>query len=165
MSKATALAIGTPDGFDVSDNADFTIEKTRTLVCKPTGESLKLTDPNIPPSLLRLCNALVDHMAASVVAVRAPAAQQLLLVLWPCDAWQCACVCLTLPQESQAWKPSEAMISRYAGCALPSPPLPSPNPQPQVANPPPPAQRTCLLCPIRPVFHRTPRPGAALKAA
>ena len=69
MSKATALAIGTPDGFDVSDNADFTIEKTHTLVCKPSGDFLKLSDPNIPPSLVRLCNALIDHMSASVVAV------------------------------------------------------------------------------------------------
>jgi hypothetical protein len=72
VSKATALAIGTPDGFDVSDNADFTIEKTHTLVCKPGGESLKLSDPNIPATLLPLLNALIEHMSASVSAVSAP---------------------------------------------------------------------------------------------
>ncbi len=71
VSKATTLAIGTPDGFDVSDNADFTIEKTHTLVCKPAGESLKLSDPNIPATLLSLLNALIDHMSASVSAVSA----------------------------------------------------------------------------------------------
>jgi hypothetical protein len=68
-SKATALAIGTPDGFDVSDNANFTIEKAYNLVCKPGGESLKLSDPNIPTRLLLLLNSLIEHMSASVSAV------------------------------------------------------------------------------------------------
>ena len=68
-STATVLAIGTPGGFDVSDNADFTIEKTHVLVCKPDGESLKLSDPNIPTKLLMLLNSLIDHMSASVSAV------------------------------------------------------------------------------------------------
>jgi hypothetical protein len=69
VSKATTLSIGTPDGFDVSDNADFTIEKTHTLVCKPGGETLKLSDPNIPATLLPLLHALIEHMSASVSAV------------------------------------------------------------------------------------------------
>jgi hypothetical protein len=68
-SKATALAIGTPDGFDVSDSANFIIEKSHTLVCKPGGESLKLSDPNIPTRLLLLLNSLIEHMSASVSAV------------------------------------------------------------------------------------------------
>jgi hypothetical protein len=69
VSTATSLAIGTSDGFDVSDNADFVIEKTHSLVCKPDGATLKLTDPNIPTKLLLLLNALIDHMSASVSAV------------------------------------------------------------------------------------------------
>jgi hypothetical protein len=70
-SKATAIAIGTSDGFDVSDTANVIIEKTHTLVCKPGGESLKLSDPNIPTRLLLLLNSLIEHMSASVSAVSA----------------------------------------------------------------------------------------------
>lgn len=89
VSKATTLAIGTPDGFDVSDNADFTIEKTHTLVCKPAGESLKLSDPNIPATLLPLLNALIEHMSASVSAVSARRASPL-----PVHFGLCGAVCL-----------------------------------------------------------------------
>ena len=82
-STATVLAIGTPGGFDVSDNADFTIEKTHVLVCKPDGESLKLSDPNIPTKLLMLLNSLIEHMSASVSAVSSPMPHNLSFCLSP----------------------------------------------------------------------------------
>ena len=39
-----------------------------------------------------------------------------------------------LPQESQAWKPAEAMISRYAGYTLPKPNPQSTNHKPQTTH-------------------------------
>ncbi len=137
MSKATTLAIGTPDGFDVSDNADFTIEKTHTLVCKPAGESLKLSDPNIPATLLPLLNALIEHMSASVSAVSARHALPLFPFISGLAAL-CACECkrclLIATQESHAWKPADLMISRYAGTPFPPPPPPHSNLNPLTEN-------------------------------